>query len=205
MAPRKAKVKAEENVSQSVAEHFKVVKREGGGRRKAKKPLTEEQKMKRILNRFNGMTEEQVCQRGLPDYLKQGLDIVFIGINPSLAAAYSGKYYDGPGNHFWQALFLAGFVPSPMNPEDDHKMMDLGMGFTNVVSRTTRGIADLKKAEIKEGAEILREKLAKYRPKIAVFNGKAIYEVYSGQKKFMFGKQPEKMEGTDTWIWVMPR
>ena len=75
-------------------------------------------------------------------------------------------------------------------------MMDLGIGFTDVVARTTRGQADLKKSEIAEGAEILREKLAKYKPKIAVFNGKAIYEVYSGQKKFMFGKQPEKMEGT---------
>ena len=42
------------------------------------------------------------------------------------------------------------------------------------------------------------------RPKIAVFNGKAIYEVYSGRKRFMFGRQPEKMEGTDTWVWVMP-
>ena len=83
-------------------------------------------------------------------------------------------------------------------------MMDLGIGFTDVVARTTRGQADLKKSEIAEGAEILREKLAKYKPKIAVFNGKAIYEVYSGQKKFMFGKQPEKMEGTDTWVWVMP-
>ena len=82
--------------------------------------------------------------------------------------------------------------------------MDLGIGFTDVVARTTRGQADLKKSEIAEGAEILREKLAKYKPKIAVFNGKAIYEVYSGQKKFMFGKQPEKMEGTDTWVWVMP-
>lgn len=82
---------------------------EGGspGKKRGGK-LTEEQKVKRMLNRFNGMSEEEVCRRGLPDYLKEGLDIVFIGINPSLAAAYSGKYYDGPGNHFWQALHLAG-------------------------------------------------------------------------------------------------
>ena len=46
---------------------------------------------KRMLNRFNGMSEEEVAKRGLPDYLKDNLDIVFIGINPSLAAAYSGK------------------------------------------------------------------------------------------------------------------
>lgn len=42
-------------------------------------------------------------------------------------------------------------------------------------------MADLTRAEIAEGANILRDKLMKYKPKIAVFNGKAIYEVYSGQ------------------------
>jgi G:T/U-mismatch repair DNA glycosylase len=32
-----------------------------------------------------------VLQRGLPDYLRHGLDIVFIGINPGLCAAYTGR------------------------------------------------------------------------------------------------------------------
>ena len=35
-------------------------------------------------------------------------------------------------------------------------------------------------------------------------NGKYIYEVFSGQKKFLFGRQPEKLSGTNTWLWVMP-
>ena len=52
--------------------------------------------------------------------------------------------------------------------------------------------------------QILREKLCKFKPKIAVFNGKAIYEVYSGQKKFMFGRQPEPLNEGSTWLWVMP-
>ena len=51
---------------------------------------------------------------------------------------------------------------------------------------------------------MLREKLCKFKPKIAVFNGKAIYEVYSGQKKFMFGRQPEPLNEGFTWLWVMP-
>ena len=29
--------------------------------------------------------------------------------------------------------------------------------------------------EIKEGAEVLQEKIAKYKPKIAVFNGKGLF------------------------------
>ena len=52
--------------------------------------------------------------------------------------------------------------------------------------------------------QVLREKLGQYKPKIAVFNGKAIYEVYSGQKKFMFGRQPEPLNDGATWLWVMP-
>ena len=42
------------------------------------------------------------------------------------------------------------------------------------------------------------EKLQRFRPKIAVFNGKGIYEVFSGKKEFTFGKQPECIEGTNT-------
>jgi TDG/mug DNA glycosylase family protein len=154
------------------------------------------------------MSEEEVAKQGLPDYLREGLDIVFIGINPSMFAAYTGKYYDGPGNHFWQALHLSGLLPQLMSPEDDHKLLERGIGFTNLVARTTRGLSDLSKDEMVEGAKILREKLMKFRPKIAVFNGKAIYEVYSGQKKFMFGKQPDpivyNLTGEQTWLWVMP-
>ncbi len=65
---------------------------------------------------------------------------------------------------------------------------------------------DLSRKEIAEGAVVLREKLGRFRPRVACFNGKAIYQVYSGQKKFMFGKQPDPLEGTDgkTTVWVMP-
>ena len=104
--------------------------------------------------RFNGMSEEEVAKRGLPDYLKPGLDIVFIGINPSMFAAYTGKYYDGPGNHFWQALYLSGILSEPMSAVDDHKLLDLGIGFTNIVPRTTRGLSDLSRKEIADGAEV---------------------------------------------------
>ena len=55
------------------------------------------------------------------------------------------------------------------------------------------------------GGRILLEKLQQYRPKIAVFNGKGIYEVFSGKKEFTFGKQPECIDGTNTVsLWVQP-
>ncbi len=48
------------------------------------------------------------------------------------------------------------------------------------------------------GSQTLIEKIKTYKPKVAVFNGKGIYEVFSGQKTFPFGKQAEKIDGTDT-------
>lgn len=161
-------------------------------------------KVKRVINRFNGLSEEEVATRSLPDYICEGLDILFIGINPGLMSAYKGNYYASPGNHFWKSLYLSGLVSQPVCPADDHRLLELGLGFTDVVKRATRGSADLPKQELIEGSGVLKEKLRKYKPKIAVFNGKYIYEVFSGHKKFLFGRQPEKLEGTNTWLWVMP-
>ena len=94
---------------------------------------------KRKFDRFNGMSEEEVLKRGLPDHLRPNLDIVFVGINPGLAAAYTGKYYTGPGNHFWKCLFLSGLTETQLTAKEDTQILDMGMGFTNMVARTTRG------------------------------------------------------------------
>jgi len=85
-----------------------------------------------------------------------------------------------------------------MTADEDYKLLHCGIGFTNMVQRPTKGSADLTRKEIKEGCLILLEKLKKYQPKIAVFNGKLIFEVFSGKKDFAFGKQAELIEGTQT-------
>ena len=54
------------------------------------------------------------------------------------------------------------------------------------------------------GGEILLQKIQEYKPLIAVFNGKGIYEVFSGKKSFPFGRQEEPIPGTATHVWVMP-
>ncbi|XP_066248379.1 uncharacterized protein Tdg isoform X2 [Euwallacea similis] len=155
-------------------------------------------------DRFNGMPEEEVSKRTLPDHITENLDIIIIGINPGLFAAYKGHHYAGPGNHFWKCLYLSGLTPQQMSADEDYKLLQVGIGFTNMVQRATKGSADLTRKEIKEGSQILLDKLRKFRPKIAVFNGKLIYEVFSGKKDFKFGRQSDLVEGTNTHMWVMP-
>ncbi|KAK3601747.1 hypothetical protein CHS0354_016110 [Potamilus streckersoni] len=159
---------------------------------------------KKKRDRFNGTPEEDVLKMLLPDHLAPDLDIVIVGINPGLAAAYIGHHYAGPGNHFWKCMYLSGLIPEPMTAYDDYKLLTYGIGFTNIVGRTTRGSAELTRKEIKEGAQILIDKLKKYKPKIAVFNGKGIYEVFCGHKNFSFGKQPDTLDGSDIVVYVMP-
>ena len=46
----------------------------------------------------------------LPDYLRPGLDIVSIGINPSLPSVREGYYFANPRNRFWRALNASGLL-----------------------------------------------------------------------------------------------
>ncbi len=96
---------------------------------------------------------------------------------------------------------MSGLVPEPLTADDDYSLLHYGIGFTNMVSRPTKGSADLTRREIKQGSQVLLEKLQKYQPKVAVFNGKLIYEVFSGKKDFPFGRQSEFVEGTNTVRW----
>ncbi|XP_029157439.1 G/T mismatch-specific thymine DNA glycosylase-like isoform X2 [Nylanderia fulva] len=171
---------------------------------KRRKPEVSERPKKKI-DRFDGLSEEEVQKFTLDDYLEMNLDLVFVGINPSLMAAHRGRYYAGPGNHFYKLLHESGLTPRFVSFEEDYKLLQYSIGLTNIVTRPTRSAADLKRTEIKEGAKVVEEKLRLYKPKIAVFNGKCIYEVFANiraNSKFYFGLQPECIG--DTVIWVTP-
>ncbi|KAK2580882.1 hypothetical protein KPH14_005953 [Odynerus spinipes] len=120
-------------------------------------------------------------------------------------AAHRGRYYAGPGNHFYKLLYESGLTPKYISFEEDYKLPQYGIGLTNIVSRPTKSSADLSKAEIKEGAKIVEEKIKYYKPKIAIFNGKCIYEIYANKNNkstFHFGLQPECIG--DSAVWVVP-
>ncbi|XP_072242455.1 thymine DNA glycosylase, tandem duplicate 1 isoform X1 [Leuresthes tenuis] len=168
-------------------------------------------KVKRKVDRFKGMSEEEVMKKTLPDLLDYNLDYVIIGINPGLMAAFIGRWFPGPGNHFWKCLFLSGFTDEQLNHMHDTDLpVKYKMGFTNMVARATPGSKDLSSKELREGGKILVEKLKKYKPLIAVFNGKCIYEMFCrelfGKKpqKLDFGLQPHKIPDCDVALYLMP-
>ncbi|XP_043565867.1 G/T mismatch-specific thymine DNA glycosylase-like isoform X2 [Chiloscyllium plagiosum] len=207
--PGPQKTKTEKNKSEGASSKRGKT---GGNTAGKQEKITDAFKVtKRKIDRFNGTTEAELLTKTLPDILTYGLDIVIIGINPGLMAAYKGHHYPGPGNHFWKCLFLSGLIDKPLNHLDDASLPEkYGIGFTNMVERTTPGSKDLKSKEIREGGKILLQKLQKFKPRIAVFNGKCIYEIFSKEvfgvkvKKLEFGQQPHKIPEGETVVYVMP-
>ncbi|XP_043943773.1 G/T mismatch-specific thymine DNA glycosylase isoform X1 [Protopterus annectens] len=205
--PKGQKKKAASDSKKSGGKKANPQAKSGGKQEK----ITDTYKVKRKVDRFNGVSEAEILLKTLPDILVFNLDIVIIGINPGLMAAFKGHHYPGPGNHFWKCLFLSGLSESQLSHLDDHTLPEkYGIGFTNMVERTTPGSKDLSSKEFREGGRILLQKLQKYKPRIAVFNGKCIYEIFSKEvfgvkvKNFDFGLQPYKVPETETFCYVMP-
>lgn len=114
----------------------------------------------------------------LPDYLRPGLDIVLIGLNPSTRSVQAGHYFANPRNRFWAALSAASVVGRPVGPEDDASLLAHGVGFTDVVKRPTSQASGLTSADYRRDAPALREKLLCHAPRIACFHGLTAYRAY---------------------------
>jgi len=116
--------------------------------------------------------------QSLPDYLQPGLRLVFVGFNPSMRSAAVGHYYAGPGNLFWPLLYEAGLIPEPLTYAEDYRILEFGIGLTDLVRRPTRSAADLAPAEARAGVLELQTRLRCYAPRVVCFNGKGVYAWY---------------------------
>lgn len=142
-------------------------------------------------------------ENGLPNLIKPGLKILFVGINPGTRSAEVGHHFAGRSNRFWKFLFESGLTPVKYDGFHDYELLDLGYGITNIVPRTTATAAELTPAELKEGALVLREIIREYKPRIAVYLGKVIYQYLSKRKNFGWGIQEVSLE-TGVIDFVLP-
>ena len=111
----------------------------------------------------------------LPDLLRPGLDLVFVGINPSLFSTAQGHYFARKTNRFWPALSRSVLSEAPrralgvdqLEPVHDIVLLEFGIGFTDVVKRPTARADELDPAEFVASARELVMKLETFKPRIA--------------------------------------
>ena len=117
----------------------------------------------------------------LPDYLQPGLRLVFVGFNPSMRSAAVGHYYAGPGNLFWPLLYASGLLPEPLIYAEDYRILEFGIGLTDLVKRPTPSSADLSLGEARACVPQLHIKLVTHAPGVVCFNGKGVYAWYTNR------------------------
>jgi TDG/mug DNA glycosylase family protein len=69
----------------------------------------------------------------LADLLRPGLRVVITGTIAAWDRAALEHYYAGAGNKFWVLLHESGLVPVPLDPADDHLVLQYGVGLTDLV------------------------------------------------------------------------
>lgn len=151
--------------------------------------------------------------RTLPDYLRAGLNVVLVGINPGQYSVDHGHYFARPQSRFWGA-FSASMLSEPvrralhvdaLRPEHDQGLPDFGIGLTDVVKRPTCNAAELTDADFQEWVPHLVDKLVHFGPRVACFHGVTAYRPFARiafgcADEFTLGPQPVQLGATRLYI-----
>jgi len=122
----------------------------------------------------------------LPDLLRRDLALVLVGINPGARSVARGHYFSSPSSRFWPA-FSRSRLSAPirralgtdrLSPDVDARLLDFGIGFTDVVKRTTANASELTGRDFALWAPRLVERLRRYRPRVVAFHGLTAYRAF---------------------------
>ena len=152
--------------------------------------------------------------RTLPDHLRPGLDLVFVGINPGLYSVQRGHYFARSTSRFWPAFSTSklserarrALGTNTLCAEHDAELPCFGIGFTDVVKRPTANAEDLNASDFEKWLPRLLDKLQRYQPLVACFHGLTAYRplvkfaLKSADPGPMLGGQREAIGATRLYV-----
>jgi double-stranded uracil-DNA glycosylase len=140
----------------------------------------------------------------LPDILAQGLGVVFCGINPGMRSAALGQHFATRSNRFWRVLYLAGFTPELILPQNARSLLGHGCGLTSAVERPTIGAGELKRHDFIQALPALERKIRRYGPRCIAFLGKPACTAIFNRRDLGWGRQSLLFGGAAVWILPNP-
>jgi double-stranded uracil-DNA glycosylase len=153
----------------------------------------------------------------LPDLVRNNLDVIFVGINPSTYSVVQGHYFARKTNRFWPAFSQSVLSLSVrtalgidrLEPHHDTLLQDHGFGFTDAVKRASPRATDISPKEFADGVADLLEKFKELQPKIACFHGimayRAVHRLLTGSKDDpLLGVQPDLLNIGRTRLFLAP-
>jgi TDG/mug DNA glycosylase family protein len=138
--------------------------------------------------------------RTVPDLIGPGLRALFCGINPGLWSGAVRHHFARPGNRFWKALAASGFTETVLSPYDEHQLLDVGVGITNLVRTATRSAAEVAPADLRRGVSTLERKVRRWHPGAVAILGLDAYRTGFNSKTVSIGRQPSGIAGAQLWV-----
>ena len=142
--------------------------------------------------------------RTVPDIIGVDLSILFVGINPSLYSAVVRHHFARPGNRFWPALHRSGLIGEPLIPQQDRRLLEYGIGLTNIGRRATARGDEVPRDELERGRRTLVRKVRRYRPRIVGILGVTAYRIAFDAPKASMGLQTTKIGSSVVWVLPNP-
>jgi TDG/mug DNA glycosylase family protein len=161
-----------------------------------------------------GRMEEGYPYRTLPDYLRPGLDLVFVGINPGLYSVQRGHYFARSTSRFWPAFSTSklservrrALGTNRLRAEHDAELPCFGIGFTDVVKRPSANATDLNASDFEKWVPRLLKRVQRCAPRVACFHGLTAYRPFlklalrCGDRLPVLGLQPEFVGATRLYV-----
>jgi TDG/mug DNA glycosylase family protein len=137
----------------------------------------------------------------LADLVAPMLDVLVVGLNPSVVAAERGVPFVGGSNRFWPAALDAGLVPADRDPW--RAFTEAHVGFTDLVKRATPRADGLTAAEYSSGAARVRAVVEWLAPRVVCFAGLTGYR-RAIDADAAEGEQPARFGGAATYVMPNP-
>mgnify|MGYP002084734630 CR=1 FL=1 len=151
-----------------------------------------------------GVTRNQ-CDpnEALPDSLRLGLNIVFVGTAAGRRSAAVGAYYAHRGNKLWRTLDEVGLTPRRFEPAEFRHLLDLGMGFTDIAKRAAGMDHEIAKSAYDRNAFAAR--IERSLPRIVAFTSKKAASIWLGRstRQLCYGLQSANVIGAAR-LFVLP-
>lgn len=152
------------------------------------------------LDKF-GLLPGEHC---VPDLLAPGLKVVFCGTALGRVSAERKAYYANPGNFFWRTLHNTGLTPERVRPENYASLLAYRIGLTDLCKAYFGNDNELPADAL--DAEALRQKIAKFQPRILAFTSKTGASTFLGRPtgSIPLGFQPETVGETRIYVLTSP-
>ncbi|MBN8832587.1 MAG: mismatch-specific DNA-glycosylase [Sphingomonadales bacterium] len=140
----------------------------------------------------------------VPDLLAPGLKLVFCGTALGRRSAQDRAYYAHPNNLFWRTLHEVGLTPTRFAPDDYARLLDHGIGLTDLAKRHFGNDAQLPGDAFDAAA--LAEKIEAHAPAMLAFTSKKAASGFLGRPtgKIALGEQEEKIGATRLFVLPSP-